>query len=220
MNKIDKFIIRDCALVVLATGKRAQNLRELRDFLHDVSRECIYYHFWSGLLRPRFQDPEYHNDFSVWAAHSLHDKELAEKLAIINPTDFSDLDDLRNEVIDILEEALDNVEYPPWVKSDAQFEFVKSQIVVFNTNRTANNPEELKDQIAEMSAGSIFFHFIDAQRRNENSADDFSNWLVNFGDEYQQLIRQIDEIDPYFAPLTKLRTELSKVFENYFNTVY
>ena len=31
------FVIKDCALIALATGKRVQNLKELRDHLEVVS---------------------------------------------------------------------------------------------------------------------------------------------------------------------------------------
>jgi hypothetical protein len=54
--------------------------------------DLMYFHFWAGLLRPHFLDPEYPNDFGAWAYHSLHDKILAERLSIINPADFASLD--------------------------------------------------------------------------------------------------------------------------------
>ena len=48
------FEINDCALVGIATGRRAQSLREMRDILLDIHPGSIYYHFWGGLLRPYF----------------------------------------------------------------------------------------------------------------------------------------------------------------------
>ena len=97
--------IKDCTLIALATGKRAQNLRELREHLRGIPTNCIYYHFWGGLLRPRFDDPEYHNDFAIWAAHSIHNKMLAERLAVIDPVAFRSLEDLRLELLDVIEES-------------------------------------------------------------------------------------------------------------------
>ena len=55
------FEIKDCALIALATGKRAQSIRELKDHLSTISEDSIFYHFWGGLLRPRFDNPDYHN---------------------------------------------------------------------------------------------------------------------------------------------------------------
>ena len=62
------FSVRDCALVAIATGLRAQSLREFRDALLQAPQESVYYHFWGRLLRPRFDDTEFHNDFATWAA--------------------------------------------------------------------------------------------------------------------------------------------------------
>lgn len=61
-DDVEHFFIKDCMLIALATSKRAQNLRELKDHLHDISQNSIYYHFWGGLLRARFDNPEYHNE--------------------------------------------------------------------------------------------------------------------------------------------------------------
>lgn len=212
----EPFMVKDCALIALASGKKVQNLREMRDVLSTISPDSIYYHFWGGLLRPRFDDPEYHNDFAIWSAHSLHDKVMAERLAIIDPIEFNTLEDLRNELIDLIEERLDEVDYPLWAKREDQFEFIRSQIVIFNTKRTVQKPRDLVTALPHFSVGSIFYHFIDARRRLTNSLDDFQNWFLNFGDTYMDLCYHIAEIDPYFLPLTRLRHKLTEVFTDYF----
>lgn len=210
------FEIKDCALIAKATGKRAQNLKELKDFLSIISLDSIYYHFWGTLLRPRFDDPEYHNDFAIWAENSLHDNVLAERLAVIDPTEFQDMDQLRTEVIEIIEERLDEIDYPVWTKRDMQFEFICSQIVIFNTNKTISKPIDFVAAIPRISVGSIFYHFIDSRKRLSNAIDDFQNWLLGFGEKYYELCLKINEIDPYFSSLTKIREELTIVFRNYF----
>ena len=215
-SDIEPFAVRDCALIAIATGKRAQNLRELRELLRDIDLNCIYYHFWGGLLRPRFDNPEYHNDFAIWIAHGLHNKILAERLAVIDPVVYESLEDLRGELIDIIEESLDETEYPLWAKRDDQFEFIRSQMVVFHANVLVKHPAEFIELLPRMSPGSIFFHFIDGRRRNTNGMDDFSNWLLDFGAEYQGLIECIQRIDPYFSSLSELRRQLAKIFAGYF----
>ena len=55
---------------------------------------------------------------------------------------------------------------------------------------------------------SIFYHFIDAKRRLPDGLDDFSLWLMSFGDKYQELIHQIRNLDPYFFTLPELKKEL------------
>jgi hypothetical protein len=214
--KNEPFYLKDCTLIALATGKRAQNLRELRELLRDIDSNSIYYHFWGGLLRPRFDNPEYHNDFAIWAANSLHNKNLAERLAVIDPMTFQTLDDLREELIDVIEENLNETEFPTWSKRDDQFEFIRFQLVIFNTKTIVETPKDLVTLLPNISVGSIFFHFIDGRRRNADSLDDFQNWLSNCGEEYIGLRREINKIDPYFASLSQLRSQLTEVFSTYF----
>ena len=213
---IDPFYIKDCALIAIATGKRAQNLRELREHLREIEPGSIYYHFWGGLLRPRFDDTEYHNDFAIWVARSLHNKSLAERLGVIDPVAFESIEDLRNELMEIIDESLDETEFPQWTKRDDQFEFIRSQIVVFDTAISVSRPEGLLDIIRNISVGSVFYHFIDARHRNENSLDDFQNWLSGCGDDYAPLCQKIREKNSYFSPLRELKRDLEEVFSEHF----
>jgi len=212
---VSPFAVKDCALIAIATGKRAQNLRELTERLREVEANSVFYHFWGGLLRPRFDNPAYHNDFAIWVAESLHNKVLAEKLAAIDPSAFENIEDLRNEVIETLEETLDDAEYPLWAKKDSLFDFIRCRLVIFDTKMVVPAPEDFAPLLPNLSLGSIFFHFIDGRRRNHNSLDDFSNWIASFGPPYEDLAGRIGEICPYFAPLNKLREQLSHAFELY-----
>lgn len=211
------FAIKDCALVALATGKRAQNLRELRSYLGSITTSSIYYHFWGGLLRPRFDDPEYNNDFAIWARHGLHDKVLAERLSLIDPNDFHNLEDLRLEILEVIEERLDEVDFPLWASHDNQFEFIRSQIVIFDTLKEVRHPGELRQILPDMSLGSIFYHFIDARHRNASGLDDFQNWIKDLGDECTELCKLINQIDPYFSTLAELRSRLVEIFNSFFD---
>ncbi len=210
------FKVKDCALIALATGTRAYTLRELRDRLETVDASSIYYHVWGGLLRPRFDDPEYHNDFASWTARSLHDNVLAERLSVIDPVEFPDMEALRQEFIEVIEERLDESEYLQWAKAQAPFSFLTSQIVVFDTHRVLREPAELAREIPNMSLGSIFYHFIDARRRTPENIDDFRYWLEGFDDEYADLCALIATVDPYFPTLAELREQLTSLFSTYF----
>ncbi|UCD88095.1 MAG: hypothetical protein JSV01_10255 [Desulfobacterales bacterium] len=210
------FAIQDCALAAIATGKRAQNLRELRDNLRTIHPDSIYYHFWGGLLRPRFDDPEYHNDFAIWSLYALQDAMLAERLGIIDPTDYTDLEGLREEVVEVVEERLDQLEWVPWSKPDKQFYFVRSQIIVFDTHSRIERPEELAQAVPLMSIGSIFVHFVDARRRSAGGLDDFRAWIEGCFDGYKDLCNSLAKLDHFFSGLSELRKELTKVFNSYF----
>ncbi len=205
------FAVKDCVLIAIATGIRAQNLRELRDRLVTVRPGCIYYHFWGGLLLPRFEEPEFNNDFAAWARHGLHDYVLAERLAVIDPTDFPDIETLRQELIEVIEKRLYESEMVPWSKADQQFYFKRSKIVVFDTKKRIVEPKMLSNVLPALSVGSIFYHFIDARRRTPEGVDDFSAWLVAFGKKYANLCKEIGTIDLYFTTLSEIRQRLARL---------
>jgi hypothetical protein len=210
------FQVQDCVVAAIATGKRAQNLRELRNNLLTIHPESIYYHFWGNLLRPRFDDAEYHNDFAIWSLHALQDAVLAERLGVIDPTEYIDLESLREQVVEVIEERLDELEHVPWSKPDKQFHFVRSQIVVFDTHLRVERPEELAQAMPSVSIGSIFLHFIDARRRTADRVDDFRAWIEDCFDGYEDLNDSLAKLDPFFSGLSELRNELVKVFDSYF----
>ena len=213
------FNISDCALIAIATGEKAQNLREFRDHLRTVHPGCFYYHFWGGLLYPHFNDPEFQNDFAVWASRNLHDQKISEQFAVIDPNNYSDIEDLRQEIIEIVEERLYESEHVPWAKRGQEFHFIRSQIVIFETGITYTDPRELVEAIPNMSLGSIFFHFIDSRRRTEGHRNDISVWLEGLGDEYEELIKVLDKIDPYFTTLSELRNIIHIAFNNFFKKI-
>lgn len=209
---MEPFAIKDCTLIPIATGKRAQNLRELRDRLEDIHSGCIYHHFWGGLLEPRFDDPEFQNDFASWAYHGLHDARLAERLGIIDPTSYEDMEGLRRKLIEVMEDRLDEREIVPWAHADREFHFVRSKIVVLDTRIRIQDPGELETLIARMSGSTIFYHFIDARRRTPDRRDDFSRWLSDLGGEAGKVAERVGAIDPYFTPLMGLRDQLVAAF--------
>jgi hypothetical protein len=93
--QIPAFVLKDCALIAIATHKRADTLKELRDRTEDLSADSLYYHFWANLLLPDFEEREYINDFASWVRHNLRDAKLEEQLAVFDPTSSNDLERLR-----------------------------------------------------------------------------------------------------------------------------
>ncbi len=215
-TKSDSFELMDCALITLATGKRAVNLRELRDRVWEIEESSLYYHFYELLLRPSHDDPEFHNDFAIWAKRSLHDNRLAEKMAMLDPLACCTLDELRQQLVDIIEDHLDEMEHVPWARPDDEFHFLTSKVVVFDTGRRFRTPPELGKAIRGFSTGSIFYHFIDSRRRSPLNQDDFTYWLEEFGDETAQIRESLEQLDYYFWTLPELRERLARRFDQFF----
>lgn len=216
-NKNMKFHVRDCALVRMSTGFRAQTLREFKECIERVPASSIYHHFWGRFLQPQFDEPEYNNDFAAWVYHSLHEKALAEKLSVIDPTEFEDIESIRQELIERIEDYLFEYEFVPGARADEQFYFVQSQLVVLDTGLNLNEPKDLKDAVPKMSPGSIFYHFIDARRRTPEKTNDFSAWLIGWGKEYEPLANSFKQMDPYFGSLETLRMMIHQECIAFFN---
>jgi len=210
------FVLRDCTLITLAGGVHVQNLKEFRDELQKIPASSLYHHFWGRLLRSQFDEPEYNNDFASWAWRGLHDKPLAERLSMVVPTDFENLEALRQEVLEVVEQRLDESEFFPWAKADQQFHFLDAQIVVFDTGARFAHPRDLLPRLESLSTGSVFYHFIDARSRTPERSDDFSVWLAGQGEEFAPLRARLCSIDPYFSSLKELREMVCAVFLDFF----
>lgn len=206
------FVIKDCALIVrMGDQPPAMNLRELRESLARCSNESFYHHFYETLLRSTFDYPEYRNDIAIWARHNLHDAPLAERLGLINPYDYINIDELRMEVLDIVDERLHEVSYIPWVPRGFEFRFQRAVTIVFNTNMKIKQVEDMPKAIKRMTTSSIYYHFLEARRREPKGIDDFSTWLSQFNDEkYLRIISWIKQLDFNFMDLRELQQRLSQ----------
>jgi hypothetical protein len=213
---VDAFAVKDCALIAIATGKQAATLREMCDRLPTIDAGSIYSHFWGNVLQPRFEERDYNNDFAAWARRGLHDDTLAERLGVVDPSQYHEMDALRQELIELMEERLDESEYLNWAIATVPFEFIRSQIVVFDTEYRVQQPEDLAELLPQLSTSSIFYHFIDAKRRLPSGLDDFSTWIKSFDEPYHTLLDRLSNIDPYFSTLTGLRQQIADIFHLFF----
>jgi len=207
------FKVMDCAMTILSLGRSAQTLRELRDHLASVPAQSISHHFYDSLLRPAFDDPEYRNDFAVWARRHLHDGLLAERFGVIDPMDYPDLEQLRQELIDIVEDRLAEAPEVPQAPRGKEFYFLRSQFVILDTGAHASAPRELAGMISKLSTGSIFYHFIEARRRHPGNPDDFSAWLEAWGPEHDAAREGLAAVDYQLWSLSELRDQIARALE-------
>lgn len=212
-----EFTVKDCSLIGIPTGRQARTLRELALHLQEVHVGSIYHHFWGGKLHSSFDEPEFQNDFAGWVRHSIHDNALSEKLGILDPTTYDDMESLRTEMLNILDDRLESLSSPGWTTAEQPFSFVRSQIVIYGTNLSILTPLALAETAPHFTLGSVFYHFVDARRRTASGMDDFRAWLDTFGEEYQTLSSRLAAIDPYFCTLAELKSKLIAVFKEGLN---
>ncbi|MBA3015284.1 MAG: hypothetical protein KKD63_10240 [Proteobacteria bacterium] len=208
-----EFIIQDCTLLSRTSGvPPAINLRELRQRLANCKQDVLYHHFCETPLVPSFDNPDSRNDFAVWALLQLGDRVLAERLGIINPYIYTDLEELRELVLDILDERLSEVPFVPSCQNGGELFFTEAVTIVFDTGGRISSPEELPAAIEKMTNGSIYYHFMEARRRDPIGCDDFSAWLASFPDQ-EDWCRKLQKIDFAFFTLSELRNALVTILD-------
>ena len=208
------FEVKDCTIITRMGGvEAAVNLRELRERVAYCPVECLFHHFCETVIRPTFDDPEFRNDLAVWSARSLRDRALAERLGIINPYSMPNLEQLRERVIDVIDDRLSEVHWLPFVHRGDEFRFMRAVTVVFDTGIVLEKPDDLLEQLPQLTFSSIYYHFIEARRRTVNGQDDFTAWLAGFGEETEAMNQRLANVDFYYLTLPELQKRLITVLE-------
>ncbi len=206
---MNPFEIKDCALLTRMSGlPAAVNLRELRDRIASCHRDVLYHHFCETPLTPSFDLPDYRNDFAVWAKWRLGDDVLAERLGMVDPYSFETMEDLRAATLEIIDERLSEVTMVPWARPGHELYLMQAVTIVFDTGDRITHPDELADAIGRITNSSIYFHVLEARRRNTPREDDFSAWLRSGEEDWSHYIRAIESIDVTFFTLPELRRKL------------
>lgn len=214
-KEIKPFKFMESALIPLATGIRAQTLRELYAGLTRVPDSSVYFHFWGRMVRPHISESEFNNDFASWVNSSLRDFKLAEALSAINPVKFQNFDDIRKVVLNILDKRLETEDFLSWKKSDRDFHFLACRKLMFETGRQTLSLEEFPTAVKHTSRESFFYHFIDGRRRSPECKDDFTVWLEQFSDVTADLRRKLKNVDSYLFSLTELQRQVFTIFDEW-----
>jgi small-conductance mechanosensitive channel len=196
------------------TGLKATNLTELVVVLKKVPSSVVYYHTHHFLEELQYLVPQLSNDFATWVNDSLGNEKLAERLASINTFDLGNLDKLKANLIEIIEQHLaagsDNRSAAP----GREFYFIKSITIVLPTLYQAGDLREFVEALRKISPGCLYFHILESRLRLGQETNDFSIWLEKSMDE-SELGREIARIDPYTYSLEGLRSLLIQTIEKH-----
>lgn len=212
---MNPFEIKDCALVSRMSGLMpAVNLRELRDRIASCHTDVLYHHYCETPLATSFDLPDFRNDFAVWAKSRLGDDLLAERLGIVDPYSFPTMDDLRSATIEIIDDRLSEVTMIPWARPGHEFHFMQAVTIVFDTGNQVSHPDGLASAVSAMTNSSVYFHVLEAQRRNAARVDDFTAWLQSLDGEWSHYVQATRSIDIGFLTLPELRKKLIEVLSS------
>lgn len=207
----DPFWFRECFLMPMPIGTKVVNLRELLRALREVSDSVLYYHMMQSRLAVSQPTMEFPNEFALWAAVALQDSALAEKLSSFDPLNYDNLGQVRQAIVDILEEYMWDLPYVPWARSGFEFHFCEASTVVIRSEIVANTLREFCQALNKVGLDSMYYHFFEARWRLKKPIDDFSYWIeTNF--DLPELVAAIRGIDLYFYNLREIRNTLLDLF--------
>jgi hypothetical protein len=210
LQSVSSFEFRECITILKSTGRKAKNLRELRDLIAIVSDESIYHHTYHYYLRRQIL--EYNSDFAHWAGESLEERVLSEYFSNIDPFLFRNIDDLRKALLKVIDDYLQRFPEPREAISGDEFWFKEAIILLFPSGLRANNLAEFLLAVKYIDLPSIYYHFYEARVRLGSGIDDFSKWVEEaLGRE--ELAVRIRNIDPLMHTLDGIRGHLAELVE-------
>jgi hypothetical protein len=211
MPKIIKaFEFKQCVSIIKSTGKKAKTLRELRDLISLVSDDSISHHTYQYFLKEHIH--EYTNDYAHWAAESLEERALSEHLSNIDPYDFKKIDDLKFELLKVIDEYIKNFPEPREAMPGDEFYFNETITLTFPVGIKVQNLAEFLLAIKYLDDGSIYYHFYEARVRLGRGVDDFSAWIEDVLRK-KELAEKIRAIDPFMHGINGIREHIVEVVD-------
>lgn len=195
----------DCLELREMLGRVAWDERELLTGIEEVSGDSIFYHTHSSFLRSRYLAAPYPNDFATWAAIQVRDRVLGERLAVIDPFDYGDVESLRGELITIVDDHLSDLQTIPRIVYGEPFHFMRSSIIPIPTGIAVRTLAEFRDTLARIDPSAIYYHFFQSGVRRERWEP--VRWMAEELGE-SELAEQMRRINPYVSSLDGLRARM------------
>ena len=196
--------------VVLWTGYIADSLPSLARGLQQVPGSSIYYHAHHALFRRRkHRMAEHTNDFARWVFTRFGQKVLAEKLASVDPLEYSTIREARERMASYVQEYVVEGEDFPRVPLGWEFYFLEARSFILRVGFEASSVEELADGVEKLGLECVLHHFIEARFRNGGGSNDFSQWLRL--QRKQDKAAALEHLNPYFHDLGALRAQIGAI---------
>ena len=188
-------------------GRRARDEQELLELLEDVPIDTIYYHTAARFLRFEVVDAMFPNDFAMWAAREVRDQVLGERLGIIDPFDFPNLEALRQELVTTLDDHLSRISVVPRVIHGEPFHFMRSRLIEIPSGFEATDLESFADALGRVDTSSIYYHTVEARLRKGVPVGDFANWM-NTAIGERELAAKFARVSPFCSSIEAMRKQL------------
>jgi hypothetical protein len=208
------FRFTGCSEIHEVLGKTAEDERRLVELIEEVPLDSIYFHTHSYFLRHSYVERVYPNDFAQWVAMEVRDLVLGERLAVVDPFAFSNLEALREELLSIIDDHLSRMPVVPRVIFGSPFYFNQSKILRVPTGLEAGTLRTFRRALADVEVSAIYYHVFEARHRLNSSENDFSAWALQSLD-MPDLAHQLRSINPYLGSLERLRSALISLCDEF-----
>jgi len=202
-----EFCFTDCVEIRELTGQKADDEAHLMEIIEEAPLDSIYYHTHSYFLRHFYISGPYPNDFANWVAIQVRDKVLGEKLSGVTPSATHDMESVRTELVEIIDDHLASIRSVPSVIFGQAFYFMKSKIIEIPTDLVALDLQQFRDSLAVVHASAIYNHIFEARMRVRKGRSDFALWLEEVLG-LKDLAQRIESIDAYLYSLEGLRAKI------------
>lgn len=192
--------------------EKALNLSQLLEALRQCPADSVFQHTFRTLQEHHFIRTGFSNDFAHWALSACNEPALAERLASVDVREFTSIEDLRQSLVDVLEDYVNHNPDAGMRKADEPFYFCAADIVVLPTSFVPDTLPGFADGLRRVSIHSIHHHFIEARLRLKLMSNDFSQWLLeemNLPDA----ARAVNRIDIYTATMENVRQQIVCIVE-------
>ena len=204
------FLFTGCWELREMVGRSARDEQQLLEAIEEIPLDSLSYHTHSFFLRHIYIAGPYPNDFATWAAIQVRDRVLGEKLGILNPYDFENLEALRTEIVNIIDEHLSQLQIIPRVIYGEPFHFMQSRIIEVPTGLEARSLTEFRKILATVDASAVYYHNFEAILRLGRKMGDFALWIeeqLNL----PELAQKISKVDFYMTSLESIRHRIIKL---------
>jgi hypothetical protein len=174
----------------------ANTINDFKNAIKLIPLNSLLYHFYINIFNYNLISSIYTNDIAYWFYKNGYCS-VAEEIASIDPTEYLDLENLRQDLINILSKYSDD----KIIENSFYFLTIKRNI--FFTNLKTNTLEEFVNGIRNSSVNSIFYHLIMSKLDNKKPINDYSEWLSIQG--YSQKAELINKIDIYALNLVQVK---------------
>lgn len=205
---IKPFVFKAEFWIPKATGIKAYTLKDFIATLKSIDLSSIFYHTYVNIFNYHNLPTYYNNSFAYWLFKNNY-LVLAEKISVIDPLEYFDLEELRKTFVKVLEEEYSK---NPEEKVIVPFIFISAEREIIECDMVAQNMEEFIRLFKNSSINSLFYHLITSRLENKTLINDYSSWLMMVGETRKA--ERINNLDIYSMNMYEIKEEIIKILED------